>query len=318
MEHPIAELTGGPRVPARTFAGQRYACRSCGAQLQGDAVSQSCQFCTAPLVVENGVDHQVAPEAVLPFRLDRAAATDALTEWTGSRWFAPNRLKRITEAETMASTYLPHWTFDACTVTRYRGKRGDHYYDTEYYTETVNGKSEQRSRQVRKTRWRRVSGTVARNFDDVLVPGTRRMDEKTLSKLGRWPLDEVVPFQAGYIAGHESLRYDVEPETGLDLAKQRMGKVIHRACVDDIGGNEQRLEHIEISYADVTYKLVLLPVWIGSYMYGGKPWNLVVNGVTGVVHGSRPYSAAKIASLVLGVLLAVAALVGAYKLGYIG
>ncbi|MEV5568583.1 hypothetical protein AB0L06_00920 [Spirillospora sp. NPDC052269] len=317
-EHSFNELVGRPRVPAQQFARQRYVCPGCGAQLQGDAVSQRCQFCTTPLVVATGDDHQVAPEAVLPFALDRGAARSALRTWTKSRWFAPNRLKQVTEAETMASTYLPYWTFDARTTSRYQGERGTYYYVTETYTEEVDGKTVTRTRQVRKTRWRNVSGTVARDFDDVLIPGTRRMNDKTLEKLGNWPLARVVPYQAGYVAGHESLRYDVEPEVGLDLAKQRMAQVITNDCRNDIGGDEQRVHAVSTGYRDVTYKLVLLPVWAGSYLYGGKPWNIVVNGVTGTVYGNRPYSAAKIVSVVLAVLLVVAALVAAYKLGYIG
>ncbi|MFC5185426.1 hypothetical protein [Actinomadura harenae] len=317
MEHSFDALVGGPRAPARDFARQRYVCQGCGARLQGDAVSQRCQFCTAPLVVDTGTDHQVAPEAVLPFALDRGAAREALRGWTRSRWFAPTRLKQVTEAETMASTYLPHWTFDARTVSRYRGEQGTHYWETEYYTETVDGKSVRRSRQVQKTRWRHVTGTVARDFDDVLVTGTRRVDDRTLGKLGTWPLAQVRPYQAGYVAGHESLRYDVEPEVGLELAKQRMAVVIGHDCRNDIGGDEQRVHAVETRYGDVTYKLVLLPVWMGSYLYGGKPWSIVVNGVTGVVYGSRPYSAAKISSLVLAVLLVVLAVFAAYRLGFI-
>src|SRR5262249_26033397 len=152
------------------------------------SVSQRCQFCTAPLVVDTTNDHQIPPEAVLAFALDRAAARDRLGTWAKSRWFAPNGFKKVSEPESMKSTYLPHWTFDSRTVSPTPGEAGEHYWAPESYVETVNGQSETRTRQVQKTRWYPASGTVARNFDDVVVVGTRQVTPAKLDQLNPWPL----------------------------------------------------------------------------------------------------------------------------------
>ncbi|MEU4219367.1 hypothetical protein [Actinoplanes sp. NPDC026623] len=309
-EHSYAQFAGLRRVPVAELAAYTFTCRGCGAVTQSDKVSDRCQFCDAPLVADTTAGDMVAPEAVLPFSVDRPTVREALRAWAASRWFAPNSLRTVTEAESAHSTYLPHWTYDARTRSHYTGQRGEHYWDTETYTD--NG--ETRTRQVRKTRWHSASGTVARDFDDVLIAGTGRVAPKHLSKLEPWPLPQAQPYRPEFLAGHETLRYEVEPEAGLETAKTRMATVIDRDCRDDIGGDEQRVSSVRTSYIDVTFKLMLLPVWLACYLHAGKTYQVMINGRTGAVAGERPYSAAKIAALSLAVAALIAAIVVAVML----
>jgi DNA-directed RNA polymerase subunit RPC12/RpoP len=308
-EHSYDELATLPRKPAASVGAHVFACQKCGAQTESDALSDRCQFCGAPLVIDSNAVEQIAPEAVLPFELDRDGARTALRGWVSSRWFAPSRLKKVTEAETTKGTYLPHWTFDCGTVSDYRGERGEYYWVTETYTTTVNGQSQTQTRQVRKTRWHRANGTVQRDFDDVLVPATHHVSDDQLDKLAPWPLRDAAPYQPDYLAGYHTLRYDTEPETGLGTAKARMAPVIEQDCRRDIGGDEQRVHSIDTRYFNITYKLVLLPVWIAFYLYGGKTWQVFINGRTGQVVGQRPYSPVKITATVLAVLVTITVLV---------
>jgi Zn finger protein HypA/HybF involved in hydrogenase expression len=304
-EHAYAEFAGLARKPVATLAPYSFTCRGCGAVTQSDKISDRCQFCGAPLVADATSGEMVAPEAVVPFGLDRAALREALRKWASSRWFAPNGLKKVTEAESSHSTYLPHWTYDANTTSRYIGQRGEHYYETETYTE--NG--ETKTRQVQRTRWYAASGVVARDFDDVLVAGTSRVSVKHLDKLEPWPLPEAQPYRPEFLAGNETLRYDVEPEAGLDTAKSRMAPIIEGDCRDDIGGDEQRVDSVDTDYRDVAFKLMLLPVWIACYLHAGKTYNILVNGRTGEIAGERPYSVPKIVAAVAAALLALAAII---------
>jgi ribosomal protein S27E len=305
-EHSYDAFLAKPRV--HTLAPHQFACPGCAARTESDAISTLCQFCGTVLVADTTADSQVAPEAVLPFGLDRGGARTALRAWVKTRWFAPNRLKRITEAESMKSTYLPHWTFDAATVSDYTGQRGQHYWVTESYT--VNG--ERKTRRVRKTRWYPAAGRVARDFDDVLVAATARVSRERLDGLQPWPLERTLPYDPRYVAGHHSLRYDTEPQAGLEQAKAVMHGVIQGDCRADIGGDVQRVHTVDTSYAGVTFKLVLLPVWIGSYLFAGKTYQVLINGVNGEVQGDRPYSAVKITLAVLAALALVSAVVWLY------
>ena len=309
-EPDFARRAATPRPAAP--AAHEYRCDTCGAMTTSDHLSQNCGFCGSPMVAEVEALGLVEPEAVLPFAVDRPTMQGALRKWVRSRWFAPSALKKVVSAEQAHGVYLPHWTFDAQTRSSYTGQRGEHYWVTETYTTTDSeGRSQTRTRQVQKTRWYPAAGTVARAFDDVLVAGTGRVMPEHLAKLSPWPLDQAAQYQPDYLAGYETLRYDVEPEAGLDVAKQKMAPVIENDCERDIGGDVQRVHHVDTGYSDVTYKLLLLPVWIATYLYGGKAFQVLVNARTAEVVGQRPWSAWKITFAVLAGLALIAAIVWA-------
>ena len=114
-------------------------------------------------------------------------------------------LKRFARPEAIDGIYLPYWTYDAHTTSYYTGQRGEHYYETEHYTERdAQGNSVQRTRQVRKTRWYGASGTVARWFDDLLVPATRSLPPNRLYALEPWDLVEIKPYEPAFSFGLQS------------------------------------------------------------------------------------------------------------------
>ena len=60
---------------------------------------------------------------------------------------------------------------------------------------------------------------------------------------------------------------------------------------------------------DETFKHILLPVYVSAYNFKGKRYNFFVNGQTGVLHGSRPYSFWKIFFLVLAILIVLGTII---------
>jgi DNA-directed RNA polymerase subunit RPC12/RpoP len=315
-EHTYGELAQLPRKPVASVGAHAFRCTKCGAQTESNALADNCQFCGAALIADPSLGELIAPEAVLPFEIDRNGVRTALRRWTSSRWFAPSSLKRVTEAESVKGTYLPHWTYDARTESRYTGQRGEHYWDTETYTETVNGEQRTSTRQVQRTRWYPASGDVLRDFDDILVAATHHVPSKSLDRLDPWPLAQAMPYQPDYLAGYQALRYDVEPEAGLQVAKSRMAPVIEKDCRQHIGGDEQRVHSIDTRYFDIMFKLMLLPVWIASYVHAGRTYQVLVNGRTGEVIGQRPYSVGKIVAAILAAIAAVVVVILLLRLGH--
>lgn len=313
-EHSFDALATLPRKPAASVGAYVFHCSQCGAQTESSLLADRCQFCAGPVVADPAAVELIAPEATVPFQVDHNGVRTALRQWVSSRWFAPSGLKKVRETESLKGTYIPYWTFDADTVTTYRGERGEYYWVTETYTVRVNGRSETRTRRVRKTRWYLASGTVQRTFDDVLVPATTHLTPKQLDRLAPWPLEQAVRFHPDYLAGHHAQRYDIEPEAGLDLAKRQMEPVIVQDCRRDIGGDEQRIHSTQTQYSNVTYKLMLLPVWIACYVYSGKNWQVLVNGVTGKVIGERPYSVFKIVLAISVAVLVILAIIAGVTL----
>ena len=288
-------------------------CQSCGAKslFVPPEVAGRCEFCGVQIVAQpKSADPIVTPEGVLPFSITQKQAGSGLREWLSSRWFAPNGLKQFAQPEAIHGIYIPFWTYDTDTTTRYEGQRGDYYYVTEtYYERDSQGNQVQRTRQVRHTRWSSASGTVTRWFDDVLIPATASFSSKRLHALEPWDLPELKPYSPAFLAGFKAQRYQVDLEQGFELARQAMAGVIEGDVREDIGGDEQQIDDLSTQYFKTTFKHLLLPVYAGAYRFNGKVFQIVVNGRTGEIHGDRPYSVWKIALLVAALLVLILILV---------
>jgi hypothetical protein len=225
-------------------------------------------------------------------------------------WFAPNALKKRARAENkMSGVYVPYWTYDCQAYTRYHGERGDHYYVTETYRTTVNGKSVTRTRQKRKTRWTRVSGTVWDNFNDVLVLASRSLPKRYTEKLEPWDLRNLVPYQDDYLSGFRTESYQVDLEEGFVEAKEIMHEKILSTIHGDIGGDRQRVHNMTTRHDDLTFKHILLPVWVSAYRYANKSYRFLINARTAEVQGERPYSWVKITLAILFVIAVIAGII---------
>ena len=168
-----------------------------------------------------------------------------------------------------------------------------------------NGKQQQVRQQ--KVRWTPKSGRVARDFDDVLVLASQSLPKPYTDALAPWDLSELVPYTPEVLAGFRAEAYTVELDTGFVEARAYMDRVIPRDVRFDIGGDKQRVHSVDTDVSDVTFKHVLLPVWLASYRWNNKPYRVVVNGRTGQVSGERPYSIWKILFAVLiGLAIATA------------
>jgi predicted RNA-binding Zn-ribbon protein involved in translation (DUF1610 family) len=284
-------------------------CTNCGAEttLPPNITSSACPFCGTNLVASQKQSKRlIKPEGILPFRIGQSDAQEALTKWINALWFAPNRLKREVERDRLLKgMYLPYWTYDSKTVNRYQGQRGEYYYETEYYTTTENGRSVQRSRQVRRTRWYPASGTVNVDFDDVLVPATNSLPRHYLNALEPWDLQSITAYQSDFLAGFLTESYHVGLEEGFEFAKEIMDGRIRSAICQDIGGDEQRINSVSSDYNNLTFKHILLPVWVGAYRFQNKVFQFQVNARTGEVQGQRPWSWIKITLAIIAALIIV-------------
>ena len=287
-------------------------CDSCGATVtfEPPQVAGECSFCGIKIVAQpKSADPLVAPESLLPFGISHHQSTDSVKKWLASLWFAPNALKKLAEHESVDGVYLPFWTYDAHTTSYYTGERGEYYYETQTYTETDSqGRSVTKTRQVRRTRWYSASGTVSRWMDDILVPATKSVSRPRLKSLEPWDLGSLKPYEPAFLSGFKAQRYQVDLPEGFEQAKLIMSSIIEQDIREDIGGDEQRISHVATSYSAVTFKHLLLPVYIGAYRFNEKAYQVMVNARTGEVQGDRPYSVWKIFFFVLLLIAVVAVL----------
>ncbi|MEL6481422.1 MAG: primosomal protein N' (replication factor Y) - superfamily II helicase [Pseudomonadota bacterium] len=312
LDEALRELAAAGRGSDTIETTTTTRCPGCGAEvtLGDERLAGDCPFCATPLAKEATHDHRhPAPQGLLPFALQEREAKDKLKTWLKGLWFAPNGLKKWAEANRpLRGVYVPHYTFDAAGSARYRGQRGDAYYVSR--TVTRNGKTS--TERVRRIRWTSVSGRVSERFDDVLVPATATLTEfgkKAEVRNGEWDLAGMLAYDTAYLSGFDAEAPSLHLEEGFGQATEAMERWLHQLARRDIGGDEQRVLQLSARYDHVTFKHVLLPVWLASYRWRNKPYRVAVNARTGKVVGQRPWSWWKIALAVLLALLAIGAVI---------
>lgn len=294
---------------AETVEEEHVRCDKCGAEqnLPANLFAGKCAFCGAPIVSASYDHRRIKPGSLVPFQVDRPKAQDQFRRWVRRLWLAPGDLRRYASSDSgLAGMYLPFWTYDCRTASDYRGERGDDYFTTETYT-TRNSAGEEvtQTRQVRQTRWTPAAGHVDDVHDDVLVNASRSLPADILGATGRWNLAGLVAYQPEFVSGFQAEAYQVGLRDGFGFAKQQIDAEVAEHVRRDIGGDHQRIAAVATRYSDITYKHVLLPVWISAYRYRDKVYRFLINGQTGEVSGESPKSWWKIALLV-AVVVAVA------------
>ena len=284
-------------------------CPNCGARvdLDDDHHASTCPFCATPVVTDTGATRRIKPQGVLPFVLTEEQAKQAMKNWLGGLWFAPSGLTAYARKDRrLTGIYSPFWTFDASTRSSYRGQRGDTYYETVYVTQEINGRPQRVAKQVAKIRWRHVSGQVARDFNDVLVPASTALPATMTQALMPWDLAQLADYRPAFLSGFEAEGYTTPLATGHQSARRQMTQVIASDARRDIGGDHQRIDNISSDFRAETFKHILLPIWTAAYRYNNKSYRFVVNGQSGRVSGERPWSIWKITGAVVVALVALA------------
>ncbi|SDZ21947.1 hypothetical protein SAMN04487939_1249 [Lysobacter sp. yr284] len=280
----------------RGYGAQRreVQCQSCHAisVFVDGKVADRCEFCGSPSIIDHeSLGDAITPESLLPFKVSDGQVREAIRKWYGTRWFAPNRLKTAALTDTLKGVYLPYWTFDADVSARWTAEAGHYYYVTESYTE--NG--ERKTREVRKVRWEPASGALQLFFNDELVPGTVGVHADLLQKIGDFPTaTDLSPYSPEFVRGWTVERYQVDLRQAAQRGEAQMRERTRDACSAEVPGDTQRNLQVDATLSRRTFKHVLVPVWLVSYTYGSRNYQVLANGYTGALAGERPYSWVKI------------------------
>lgn len=296
------EVEEDPEAAAAEATHKELRCESCGGNVEfyGTLTSTLCPYCAAPVQLENAHKahgNRIPVDGVLPFQIDIDNARRNLQQWVSSRWFAPTRFTKGRAEGRMNGIYLSYYTFDSMTFTAYSGQRGEHYYVT-----VGTGKNQ---RTERRTRWYPASGKFQRFFDDVLVLANTGLRRDFMLALEPWPLLKVVPFDQRMLAGLMARTYDIELDECFKDGRTRIDAAILSEVHQRIGGDTQIVSDVRSRYEAITYKHLLLPVWLLAYKFHERTYQVFINAATGEVQGERPYSPWKIAfAVVMGLIAA--------------
>ena len=296
-----------PRTEGWGTERRALCCGSCGAvtTFEPGQIAGQCAFCASHLVTEQASSaNLIRPESLVPFKVDRAKALALFRAWIGGLWLRPSNLKQASQIAAMTGAYIPFWTFDALTSSHWTAEAGHYYYVTETYQDRdEKGHVVTRTRQVRHTRWEPASGSRRDAFDDELVCASRGLQPDMVRAICPYDLATLMPYEPGYLAGFVGEEYQVDLAAGWEAARARIQQKVDVACAGDVPGDTHRSLVVHTAFSGLTYKHILLPVWVSAYLYRSKTYRFLVNGDTGETSGEAPYSAWKIFFLVLAITI---------------
>lgn len=282
-----------------------FRCENCGAQevLDKNEIAKQCPFCGATNIVETSELPDIRPNAVVPFRVALKDAATAVKTWVRKRIFAPQKFRKSAKPEKMKGVYMPSFSFDSQTHSYYTAVLGKHYY----VTRRVNGKTVQEQR----TRYFTVSGNYEMFFDDVLIQASGTIDQKSLNKLQPFQTNDSREYTKEYLSGYTATQ---NTKSGLECweeAKGVIGNRLQSAILSRYVYDVVSSFRISTQYSGITFKYILLPVYVGHCKWHTKIYNFFVNGLNGKVTGKAPISPLKV---FITVLIAAGVIVGLYFL----
>ncbi len=280
-------------------------CQSCKAVMVYDPqrVGQNCEFCGSPALVSyDEIKSPIRPTGVLPFRIDRNRVRDDIRRWWRSKWLAPGKLASSAMVDTVHSLYTPYWTFDARVHCPWEAEAGHYYYVN---VSGRDGKGRSVTRRDRRVRWESASGVVDHVFDDEPVPGTQGLHLDLLREVEPFPTGESVSYDTAFLAGHVVEHYKVVLIEAAKRSQEQMHAKLLEICGSQVPGDTHRNLRIFPAYSGQTFKHLLVPIWLLTYNFRGKAYQVIANGYTGKIAGEYPWSWWKVALLIVLALIAL-------------
>ena len=270
-----------------------YSCNTCGGEIVGDETlgATFCPFCRTPVVMTRTFAGMSRPDMVIPFKLGRDAALNALRQHYLGKKLLPKTFKDENNMEEIKGLYVPFWLFDADVDARieFNAKKSRTWSDDKYdYTETSV---------FRATR----AGSVG--FRQVPVDGSKIMDDTLMESIEPYSMEEAVDFRSTYLAGYFANKYDIDAAQSNERANERMINStvsVFAATVNSYNMVTPLSKNISLESGGVHY--ALFPVWLLSTRWKGKSFIFAMNGQTGRFIGDLPLDRIAYSRLLLKML----------------
>ncbi len=278
---------------------QVYSCPSCGAEVICDdtTAATSCLYCGNPTVVPGQFAGALKPDYVIPFKVDKEAAKNALKNHCKGKFLLPKFFSKEVHIEEMKGVYVPFWLFS-----------GSVYADVTYKatTSTTTSSSSHTTTTTHHYNVRRA-GTVA--FQNIPVDASSKMPNDYMESIEPYDYSELKPFSTAYMPGFFADKYDVavqECTPRADERAQNSALQIMRRQTTAYTSCVEKAKNIQLSRGNVAYALA--PVWLLTTRWNNKVYFFAVNGQTGRFAGNLPCSKARFAAALAGITVFVAAL----------
>ena len=275
-----------------------YVCQTCAGEIVTDETTgaASCPYCGNPVVMKEQFLGDLKPDFVIPFKLDKKAAVEALKRHYKGKLLLPKVFSQENHIQEIKGVYVPVWLFDteAQANMRWKATRVRSWSDSDYiYTETQH---------YSVTR----GGTIA--FDHVPVDGSTKMDDALMESIEPFDFSQAVDFRTAYLSGFLADRYDVGSEQSVARANDRIRTSTEQAFASTVGGYTTLIpvcNHVQLKNGRAKY--ALYPVWLLNTTWKGKNYHFAMNGQTGRFVGDLPMDKSALTRWFLGIFGAVSA-----------
>ncbi len=256
-----------------------YVCKSCGGEIVGDETTAAtlCPFCDNPVVLMGQFAGDLKPDLVIPFKLDKKAAKEALKKHYKGKKLLPKVFMDENHLDEIKGIYVPFWLFDTDTdaTVRYRATRTRFWSDSKYnYTETS---------------YYSVTRGGSVGFENVPVDGSSKMADELMESIEPYNISEAVDFQTAYLAGYLADKYDVSAAESISRANERIKRSTEDAIAATVHGYTSVVsEHSSVRFENGRARYALYPVWLLNTTWQDKKYTFAMNGQTGKFVGDLP------------------------------
>lgn len=256
-----------------------YSCPSCGAELICDqsTAATACPYCGNPAIVPGQFSGALRPDYILPFRLSKDDAVQALRAHYKGKPFLPRSFTSANHIEQIQGVYVPFWLFDggAEGAASYRASNTNVYETGDY--------------EITETRHYHVVRAGSLAFEKIPVDASSKMPDDHMDSIEPFDYAQLRPFSTAYLPGYLADKYDVTIDDSRDRADTRCRETLAQALRDTVtgyGACVTEREDIALRRGKVHY--ALLPVWMLSTKWRGQDFLFAMNGQTGKLVGDLP------------------------------
>jgi len=291
-----------------------FLCESCGGQIivEANMGATACPYCGNPVVVPAQFRGDLRPDFVIPFRKTKEDAKEALRKHLSNKKFLPKVFSNENHIDEIKGIYVPFWLFDAEAQGRgrYIGRKerkykegNTEYTETKYYSVVRSGRL---------------------CFDNVAIDGSSNIADDLMESIEPFDFDEAVPFGTGYLSGYMADRYDIDSDTTVLRANERIVNSTEKAIRDSVKGYDSvEAQRCSVKLNNARAKYALYPVWLLNTSWQGERYTFAMNGQTGKFVGNLPkdkgaYRKSLVFTWAIVSLVAFAALVALWFAGHTG
>ena len=256
-----------------------FSCKSCGGQVIGDTTTAAttCPYCGSPMVITGRLSGELKPDYVIPFKLDKQAAVNALKKHLVGKKLLPKAFTAQNHIEEIKGVYVPFWLFNGTADANmlFRGTRVRSWVDPDFvYTETSFYSIER-------------SGEL--DFERIPADGSSKMADDLMDSLEPFDFSQAVPFDTAYLSGYLADRYDVKAEDCSERINTRARTTTEQVFTGTVSGYDSfSLTNSSVRMNNTKIFYTLYPVWLLTTKWNGQTYTFAMNGQSGKFVGDLP------------------------------